>query len=248
MADYILFVPAKSSGTVVTRAKPSGQAGNCAPLDNPDNATHARHNCRSRRPIVKTRTHNWAAWRAADLAECEWTWLTVVVIINVQLLLSGGGCYYQWLLVVTLVSSRSRCPSSSPAPPDQPFFSLPVEILFSEILLLVFDFYKIEFQSKKFKSAHGWCHSILNDSKILSVQTLTFKCQRDIWTQKSKHMFSLICKFGILLAWDRVGISGRADESSFCLFYKHQCLDDWFSWQEGEGGAIKMGNKRRERG
>ena len=191
-------------------------------------------------------------WPAADLA-CEWTWLTVVVIINVQLLLSGGGCYYQWPLVVTLVSSRSRCPSSSPALPDQPFFSLWVEIRFSEILLLTFGLKKIEFQSKTFKSAHSWCQSIfpteaLNDSKILSVQTLTFKCQRDIWTQKSKHMFSLICKFGILLAWDRVGISGRADESSFCLFYKHQCLDDWFSWQEGEGEAIKMGNKRRERG
>ena len=85
--------------------------------------------------------------RAADLA-CEWTWLTVVVIINVQLLLSGGGCYYQWPLVVTLVSSRSRCPSSSPAPPDQPFFSLWVEILFSEILLLVFDLRKSNFSQK----------------------------------------------------------------------------------------------------
>ena len=93
------------------------------------------------------RTHNWAARRAADLA-CEWTWLTVVVIINVQLLLSGGGCYYQWPLVVTLVSSRSRCPSSSPAPPDQPFFSLWLEILFSEILLLVFDLIKSNFRQK----------------------------------------------------------------------------------------------------
>ena len=112
---------------------------------------------------------------------------------------------------------------------------------------------KIEFQSKTFKSNHCWCQSIfpteaLYDRKILSVQTLTFKCQRDIWTQKSKHMFSLICKFGILLAWDRVGISGRADESSFCLFYKHQCLDDWFSWQEGEGGGNKNGQQKKGAG
>ena len=93
---YRLFVPAKSSGTVVTRAKPSGQAGNCAPLDNLDNATHARHNCRSRRPIVKThpRTHNWAAWRAGQtrhVNEHDW-----------QLLLLLTSSYYYQVAVVII--------------------------------------------------------------------------------------------------------------------------------------------------
>ena len=108
--------PDKTSGKIVTTAKSSGRA-NCDTLHNARH-THARHNCDRDAQLWKpTGLEFTIVQRPAG--QREWKWLTVV-IIDGQLLLWGGSCYYQWLVAVTLVSSWSRC-SASPAP-ITPFF------------------------------------------------------------------------------------------------------------------------------
>ena len=176
--------------------------------------THARDTIViETRPIVKThgpRIHNWPT--AGPWCEsCEWKWVTVAAVIAGQLLWwSGGSCYYQWALVVTLVSREGRCPSS-------PAFLMPARHFFTRI----------------------W------------VMTSNVKKERWYQTEHHRHIFLLFFfKFGcyILLHGPSAFLDAPMNLLVSCLFYTGSVSMIDFSGKKRGGGAIKMGNKRRERG
>ena len=192
--------PDKTSGKIVTTAKSSGRA-NCDTLHNARH-THTRDTIVIETPNCENPPASNSQLCSGPLASesCEWKWLTVV-IIDGQLLLWGGSCYYQWLLLWHL------CQAGAGAQPHL----LPSHHFFTNSLPITPKNDMIWCQTVQNKFSHYlqfWLHS-------------SWMARRHFWTRRWISNFLA----GFTLAVSRWLIS-RARRG---------------------GGAIKMGNKRRER-
>ena len=114
--------PDKTSGKIVTTAKSSGRA-NCDTLHNARH-THTRDTIVIETPNCENPPASNSQLCSGPLASesCEWKWLTVV-IIDGQLLLWGGSCYYQWLLLWHLCQAGAGAQPHLLTLPSHHFFT-----------------------------------------------------------------------------------------------------------------------------